>query len=179
MREEILIEACAARPLRRIDIVSDDAVLIANAEALVADLLALVTAADVEAEHAHTRRLTERRPEVGSRRNGGELCGAELVADGGRRSVDDRRLGGHRQGFLHGGHFELHVDRQRASERQHDVLALHWTEALQVEGQNICSRRQRRKQELPVFLRHHDLVADQGRRGGCYGDSRKKGPLRV
>ena len=65
MREEVLIDAGGVRAFSRVDAFRHDAVLSAHAEALVADLLALQAAADVEAEHADAEGLSERGPEIG------------------------------------------------------------------------------------------------------------------
>ena len=88
-------------------------VLVANAEALVAGLLALVAAADVEAEHPDAGRLRQRRPEVGGRRDAHQLLTAEVGAHAGRRDVDDRRFRGDRHRLLQCRELQLHVDAER------------------------------------------------------------------
>src|SRR5206468_3332150 len=81
VREVVRVEAGAAGAFRRVDAVIEHAVLVADAEALVAGLLALVAAAYVEAGHAHAGRLAEDGPDVGRRRYADQLVRRKVRAD--------------------------------------------------------------------------------------------------
>ena len=122
LREEIGVEAGAAGAFRRVDAVVEHAVLVADAEALVAGLLALVAAADVEAVHAHAGRLAEHGPDVGRGRDADQLVSGEVGADLRRLHVDDRRCAGDGHRFLQRGNLELAVDGQNLADGQDDVL---------------------------------------------------------
>ncbi len=169
--EEVLIDAGAAGPFRRVHAVGHDPVLVAHAEALVAHLLALMTAADVEPQHPDARRLPQGGPDVRRRRNGRQPLGAELGADLGRGDIDDRRISrdGHR--FLQCGNGHADIDIQGLSEREHDVLAPDGLKTGQLERQHVATGRQRWKAVAAVGLGDGGLCADQCRRLGGDGDS--------
>src|SRR6185436_10904056 len=69
VRVVILVEPGAADAFGMVDAVGDDARLVLDAEDFITGLLALVAAADVEAEHLHAWRFRECRPYVGGIRD--------------------------------------------------------------------------------------------------------------
>ena len=111
--EVVLVEAGAADAFGVVDAVGDDPRLVLHAEALVAGLLALVAAADVEALHADAGRFRQRAPRVGGVGNAGERFALQTGADLGRRHVDDRRRAGDGDALGQRGQRQLGVDRNR------------------------------------------------------------------
>ena len=177
--EEIGVEAGAAGALGRIHAVVQHAVLVTDAKALVAGLLTLVAAADVEAVHADARCLAEHRPHVGGRGNANELVGREVGADFRVLHVDDRRYRRHRDRLLQRGHTKLRVDGQNLAETELEVAALEGLEAGQLERQFVFAGRKRCDRILAVSLGDNRPDADERRRFRRDRHARQHRALRV
>ena len=106
----IEIESGAFIALGGVDAVGQDPVLSANAEALVAGLLALVGASDIEATHPDTGRLPQYRPDIGGGRHLLQLGHAEVVDQRRPFHVQHRRVARHRDRLGHGCHLQRRVD---------------------------------------------------------------------
>ena len=103
-RVVVEVEAGAPLALRRVDSVGQHPILVADAEAFVSGLLALVRPADVEAAHPDPGRLAQHRPHVGGGRHVLQLLHAKVVHERGGLQIDHRcvardgdRLGHRRQ----------------------------------------------------------------------------------
>ena len=133
----VLVEAGAPDAFGVVHSVGHDARLILNAEDLVARLLALVAAADVEAQHLHAGRFRQRRPHVGGIGYGDQRIALQARADFRRGDVDDRRI--RRDGDVLGEAADLHlrIERDRLAEDDDDVVAVNLPEALQLERQLV------------------------------------------
>ena len=88
--EVVGVEARAAGAFSGVHAIVQNTGLVPDPEALVSRLLALVAAADVEAVHAHARRLAEHGPDIRRGRDADEFVGGEIRSHFRVLDVDDR-----------------------------------------------------------------------------------------
>ncbi len=175
----VVVEAGSAGALGRVDAVGEHTVLVADAEALVAHLLALVAPADVIAAHPDAGRLAQNRPDVGRARDVLELFHGELVGERRVAHVDDRRLAGDGDGLGDGRDVERRVHRDGARTAHDDAFPVQRLEPGELERQVVRRGPQRAETVGPVGHGHCRLRAEHGLAGESHGDAREHQPLRV
>ena len=173
-RVVVEVEPGAGFAFGGVDAVGEDPVLAPHAEALVAGLLALVGAADVEAAHPDARGLAEHRPDIGGRRHLLQLGGAEVVHQRGGPDVHHRRGAGHRDGFGHGRQLQRRVDPDHPAAFHDDPFADQRLEPGQLERNVVRTAPERPEAVRPVDegnreLRRNQRLARERHRGTRHG----------
>ena len=178
-RVVVEVEAGASLALRRVDAVGEHPVLVADAEALVAGLLALVRAADVEAAHPDPGRLPEHRPDVGGGRHVLQLLDAEVVHQRGGLQVDHRRVAGDRDRLGQGGQLQSRVDPNRSAPLDDHAFAHQGAEPGDLEHQIVVPAPERAEPVRPVDQRHGGLRGDERLARERHRSSRHREALRI
>ena len=178
-RVVVEIEARAPLALRRVDAVGEHPVLVADAEAFVAGLLALVRAAHVEAAHPDPGRLAQHRPDVGGGRHVLELLDAEVVHERGGLEIDQRSVAGDGDRFGHRRQLQHRVDAHRAAALDDHAFAHERAKSGDSEGQVVRSAPERPEQVRAIDQGHRGLRRDQRLSFQRHGHARHGEALRI